>query len=427
MMRLAVLLFVMLVVPVRGHANGFILNDHGAKATGRANAVTATVENGSAIVYNPAGIAASEGFNIYVGASVILPRSSFTAEQTGQTTDSDTSVGVTPQLFAHGKITDWLALGFGAHAPFGSKLSWPESSPGRDESRLTNLRALFLTPVVGLDLSRFVPGLTLGGGIDLVPASVELGRDVLFGDQIGTVRLGGNGFGVGGRIGAMYQPRALPMLSLGVTYRSRVKLNFDGAADFDAPGVLRDQLPPDGDSSASATLPDSVLLGVAVRPLPRLEVELNLQWMGWSAFDQIDVTLPNGPAPPLVRGYENTMTYRAGVEYELASQFDVRAGYAFDPTPIPREHLTVSLPDIDRHVVSGGLSYNFGDGNAYNLDLGLLYVLPGSRRTAEELHTPELKGEFDVQALVTALSFGARFGGTPREQERLAVPEVARR
>jgi long-chain fatty acid transport protein len=149
-----------------------------------------------------------------------------------------------------------------------------------------------------------------------------------------------------------------------------------------------------------------------------LEIELNLQWMGWSAYDKIDVTLPDR-VDTLERGYKNTLTYRAGVEYHFPIGLDLRAGYAYDPSPIPADRLTVSLPDIDRHVVSGGLSLHLPDRwfeagtglRAMTIDLGVLQVLPGKRQTADQPFQPHLKGEFEVQALVTALSIGASFGG----------------
>ena len=64
-------------------------------------------------------------------------------------------------------------------------------------------------------MQKWVPGLSIGGGLDVVPASVELNRDVFFGDVRGSANLGGKGVGLGGRIGALYRSPNLPV-SLGV-------------------------------------------------------------------------------------------------------------------------------------------------------------------------------------------------------------------
>ena len=63
---------------------------------------------------------------------------------------------------------------------------------------------------------------------------------------------------------------------------------------------------------------------------------------------------------------------------------------------------------IDRQVVSLGASYQL-PANMF-VDLGILYVLPGSNETADEPFAPEYKGTYNVSALVMALSFGMTFG-----------------
>ncbi len=429
--------FVVLASSSAVFANGFILNDHGAKATGRADAVTASVEDGSSVVYNPGGLAVRDGVNIYIGTSLVFPQSSFTYDQTGETTNAQTSVGVTPTLFAHAKLgfanpslDGVFSVGLGVHAPFGSKLAWGADSPGAEENRLTNLRALFVTPAVGVDLQKWVPGLSIGGGLDVVPASVELNRDVFFGDVRGSANLGGKGVGLGGRIGALYRSPNLPV-SLGVAYRSQVDLEMKGSGDFDAPAPFRSRLPADGDISASASLPASFLAGIAVRPLANLEVEANLQWMEWSTFETIALVLPDEQDLDLERGYQDTMTWRFGAEYSFPTVgADIRGGYAYDPSPIPAERLSVSLPDINRHVVSGGASFDLPSSwlgsslQDFYVDVGVLYVIPGTRRTSDEPFEPQLKGEFGVSALVTSLSLGARFGkGATQTTPRFAAAE----
>ena len=71
------------------------------------------------------------------------------------------------------------------------RLDWPETSPGRSNIRHADLRTFFISPTFGLNLSRWAPGLSLGLGVDLVPASVRLERDILFGTDAGSVALSG--------------------------------------------------------------------------------------------------------------------------------------------------------------------------------------------------------------------------------------------
>jgi long-chain fatty acid transport protein len=297
--------------------------------------------------------------------------------------------------------------------PFGLALSWPDGAPTNNELHKQALRTYFITPSVGVKLDKWVPGLSVGAGVDIVPATVDLQQDVFFGDSTGTAELGGTGLGFGGRIGAMYRPAGLPALSIGAMYRSDVKENLTGKGNFNADPLYRNQLPPDGDISTSITLPQQVIGGVAYRAMPELEIEANVLWTNWSKFKTLDVVVPASTGSGTMtistdEEYQNTFSGRLGVEYTLADQgIGLRAGFIYDPTPIKAQYLTVRLPDIDRYIVTVGGSKAFGN---YSVHLGLLYVLPQSRDTSSDTNMPVNKGTFDVQAFVGTLTLAGNFG-----------------
>jgi long-chain fatty acid transport protein len=100
--------------------------------------------------------------------------------------------------------------------------------------------------------------------------------------------------------------------------------------------------------------------------------------------------------------YNNTTTLRLGAEYKLAAQgMSLRAGFIYDPTPIPRESLTAQLPDINRKNVTAGASKTLG---SYAGHLGLLWVTPGSRETSDAMYMPAFQAKYDVQAFVASVS-----------------------
>ena len=251
-------------------ANGYVINEHDAQDTGRANATTATNTTASSIVYNIGGLAVGEGTQIRVGGALIMANGSFTPTGSSTTTDTDAGPAVLPQLYVSSRITKLISVGLGVHAPFGLAISWPDNAPTNDVVHDVALTTVFITPSVGVNLQQYVPGLSLGAGLDLVPGSVDLKQDIYFGTDKGTAHIAGDGFGIGGRIGAMYHPAKLPKLSIGAMWRSKVKMDFTGTGDFDAPAPYRSQLPPDGDASTTITLPQSVLGGVASRPVEKL-------------------------------------------------------------------------------------------------------------------------------------------------------------
>jgi long-chain fatty acid transport protein len=390
-------------------ANGFVLNDFSAKATGRGDATIATSADGTSIVYNVAGLAAQRGTNFYIGGSIIKASATFVDATDGGRTDTDSPVGITPSIHVTTRLMDKVVVGVGVHTPFGSKLVWPASSPSADEIREQQLRALFITPSFGIDLNKQIPGLQLGAGLDLVPADVTLKQDIFFGEARGNVTLGGNAFGIGGRVGAMYHPPSAPAWSFGATWKSEVKLDFEGDGDFDAVAPYRTSLPPDGPIKTSLTLPQSVGVGVAVRPSDRFEFETNAVWMGWSSVDKLVIDLPAGAQTISPRNYEDKVSIRIGGEYKLVpNKFDIRLGYMYDPTPIPTTALTATLPDINRHDLTAGFSYHMGP---YDIDFGFLWVTPGERGTSDVPNTPQYKGTYELEVFLGNVSFSGRFGG----------------
>jgi len=389
-------------------ANSFYINEHDARVTGRAGAATATVEGPASVIFNPGGIALAEGINVSASAALIAAKGSYFDEGDART-DTDSSPAVLPSVAATFRVSDMFAVGVGFHLPFGLALSWPDNHQQEDLIQDQSLRTYFITPSVGLNLDKQVPGLSIGAGLDLVPATVKLERAIVFGDTHGTAVLGGSAFGVGGRVGVQYRPPQLKQLRLGAIWRSQVNLDFEGTGDFDIDPSYRSQLPPDGDISTSISLPQMFGGGVAFNATPELQLEVNAMWLNWSKFDELKINLPGGFDPTVSpQDYKDTLTLRVGAEYALPAQkAAVRAGYVYDPTPIPGSTITALLPDADRHVLTGGGSYSFGN---YDVHLGLLYILPTSQTTSDTQYMPVFKGKYEVTAFVASLTLAGKFG-----------------
>ena len=393
------------------HANAFYLSEHDAEATGRAFANAATDDQPSAIVYNPGGVAVGEGTAISIGGSLVVANAAFTPDG-GTKFDTTNQPAVLPQLFVTSRVHDLIAVGVGFYAPFGLAIAWPNDAPTADVIQRQSLRTYFISPVIGINLNKYVPGLTVGGGVDIVPSTVELNQAIYFGQDRGSVHLGGTATGFGGRVGVQYHPAALKALQVGVMYRTAVQEDYTGTGNFDAPAQYRAQLPPDGDITTSVKMPQSISGGVSYRPIEALQVEADLSWVGWSSFQQLDIKLPNMTTQTVQEQYQDTTTVRVGVEYAMAAQhLALRAGYIYDPTPIKPQFLTAQLPDANRHDLTAGATYQIAPG--YHVALGLLYVLPASRAataTTTMPNQPEYQGTYDISAFVASLSLRGRFG-----------------
>ncbi len=408
-------------------ANGFFINEHDAKVTGRGGAATATDVDASAIVYNPGGIAVGEGTSIQIGSSLIVAKGTYTDNSSSpQSTSTNSGPAILPSMFATSRLSDLIAVGIGFHLPFGLAISWPTDSPQADVSLKSELRTYFITPAVGFNLNKYVPGLSVGGGIDLVPATVQLEQAIIFGDQRGNAKLGGTAFGIGGRAGVQYKPEALPALQLGVMWRSQVNLDFKGDGDFDIADPFRAQLPPDGEIATTLKLPQAFSGGAAYSVTPELQFEANAVWTNWAKFKEINIDLP-GEAANQIRpqNFKNTVTLRVGAEYKLTKQHAaVRVGYIYDPTPVPSTTISATLPDANRNDLTAGASYSFG-----NIDIHLagLVVLPSKQSTSDKLYEPINKGEYKVSAFVASLTLATRFGAGAAPQPSSGSGSISRR
>lgn len=393
------------------HASGFILMNHGAHATGRGNAYTANPQDASAIWYNPAGITGLEGYQVYVGGTLIRPQGEFEPADGTDTVSTEDRWVVTPSIYASAKLSDLLSVGLGVNPPYGSGLSWGEESPGRDIIREISLRTWYITPVIGFDFSSLgVQGLSLALGPDIVMASAYLRQDILFGTEVGQAELGGRGMGFSGRVGLQYKPAALPELAIGLMYRHGVPLTLEGNADFDIAPELRSALPPDGDGSVELTIPNQIEVGVAYKVMPELEIEVNGGMHGWSSYDELTVTLPNDTTSISRKDWEDTFEARVGFEYS-PGVWAVRAGYIYDPTPIPNTTIDFTLPDADRNSVTLGGGYELADGLV--ADASVWFLLPGSLETGTVPGQPREKGTYTISAWTASVSIGYTFNPAP--------------
>jgi long-chain fatty acid transport protein len=406
-------------------ANAFNVNENDARVSGRGGATAASNTTPSSIAYNPGGMAVEDGTNILLNGTIYLANGSYQPEG-GDKVDTDAAPQVVPAFYVTSRVHDYVAVGIGMHLPFGLAISWPTNHPQSDVVTDQSLRTYYITPAIGFNLGKWFPGLSIGGGVDIVPATVELENQLQFGDATGTAHLGGDAVGIGGRFGIMYNSPKLPELKLGLMYHTDVTLDFEGKGDFDIAQPYRNQLPPDGDISTSVTMPQQIWGGVGYSATPLLDIEYNFVWTNWDKFSTLDIELPGGIHTVSPQNYKNTLSHRLGVEYKLPAQTAaVRAGFIYDPTPIPGTTLTARLPDIDRKDITIGGSKYFGN---YGAHASFLWVLPGERDTAmTDPYAPQYKARYGVSAYVFSLMVSGSFGGHGRTPPGGASATVTRR
>lgn len=394
-------------------AAGTALDVQSGRATGMAAATTAMIDDSSAIFYNPAGIVQGKGVATEAGMTLISPAYRQTTTS-GERTSMPFSV-VTPfQAYLAGGVTDNLSLGIGVFTPYGLSIKWPDGWVGRSQITSASLRTYYVNPTIGY---RFGP-LRVGAGFQLVRATLELKRDINFGDRYGSADLGGGAWGAGANVG-MQLEAIKQYLSFGVHYRSAVKLDFDDAdVNFSGvpagfAGTLRDQ-PVRG----SITQPDSLAFGVATRPTKRLVVDFDAVWFGWSKFRSVALTYPEDATGSLnstqPKDWHNTVNFHVGAEGIVSDHWTLRGGVLYDPSPSPDSTLTPEVPDSTRVNLAVGATYRTDGG--FHADVGYQFIVITNRAST----APQLPGDYGGFVNLLGVSLGFT---TPKRVAR-ALPSV---
>jgi long-chain fatty acid transport protein len=304
-----------------------------------------------------------------------------------------------PTIYGHAAIGERLSVGVGVYSAFGIGIAWPEGWLGRESTIEASLQTLALNPTVAFRLGREV---SLAAGFDAVRGAVDFTSGLP--EPIGgTARLGGGGWGYGFNLGLQY--RVVPEhFHLAAAFRSRVKLELDGRADFDVANPDFARRLPDQPGSATITLPDIVTLGAMLRPHPNLSLTLDANIVTWSTYDRVDIDFESAPDHSLVPNGRTTVTLRSGVDYRLPGGFHARGGLIFDRGAIPEQNLGPALPDANRIDVTFGLGY---ETRHLDLDVGYMIVkfLPSESTTGHE--GPE--GTYHTLAELVALTVGTSF------------------
>jgi len=380
-------------------ASGFLIYDLSGEAIGRASAVSADVHEPAANWFNPASLAYLEGTNVAAGAVVISARSHFTEKDSGAQASSDRGNFVLPTIYGQTKLGDRVALGLGIYSAFGIGISWPDDWLGREYAISAKLETVSFNPNVAVSADEHW---SFAAGFDAVRSTVDF-RNGLPSIVGGNVRLAGGAWGYGFNAAALY--RAIPdRLHLALTYRSRVKLRYDGRADFEPGNPDFARALPDQPGHAEITLPDIITAGIIGRPTPSLTLGFDVNTVLWSTYDHIPIDFSSAPDRSLNPQGHTSVTLRGGVDVALPAGFHARGGLIYDRSAIPARGIGPALPDSDRIDLTAGLGY---ERDFFKADLGYMLVLFLPADATGGIESPE--GRYSTHAELLGVTVGAHF------------------
>ncbi len=347
----------------------------GSKATALGGAFSAQTDDPFAVHYNPAGLVHIARPMVSGGVHMIDPQlevhnyhvaSADPAVNGYRSFDDDSPNLYVPHLGFAMPLTDRWAAGLALYVPYGLDLEWssnPAANPAAYNCFHSYYGRMVVTPAAAYRIDEHWSigfGVVLGRsetGIEhliynpLVPA--------LHGKRIKAELE--DDFNHSFNIGVLFQP--VESVSLGLTYRSEAKAEFEGDIHvYGVPGLDTDI------SMDSIDHPQQIQLGVCYQPLPVLSFEVDLVWTEWSvAREQLTsfdtAFLVYGPDAPqrLRREWDDTLQVKVGIEWQTTDILALRLGYFYDPSPIPEDSFDVLWPDGDKKTYSLGFGLDLGD------------------------------------------------------------------
>ena len=400
-------------------ANGMRLVSQDGFATARGEAFVATADNASAVYYNPAGISQLEGDQVRSGIYGIFYDPTFqppdTSPKSGNTYHVKQNTAVAPQLFFTHEIKDTpFTFGFGSYAPYGLGLEWPDDTGFYSVASKGEVTYLRFNPVLSVKL---LPGLSVAGGAMVDYAKLHLRRGLRETppplSQPNTFRFTGDGWNVGYNLGLLWQPHET--VSIGVTYRSPTYFTLQGETEIE-----RAPFPPRAkrDAEMGFVFPMTVAGGIAWKPSPGWNFEIDADYTDWSCVDQVTIHHYADPGLPLLQDYPLNMYWKAswifsaGLTREFDNGWHISAGYVFNQSSVPDAYYTPLIADVDRHFFSIGTGckgQKYEWDIAYQLGLGEAHTVTGSTPSSPVFTFSNADGTHDFVSHAVLLTVGIRF------------------
>jgi long-chain fatty acid transport protein len=349
-------------------AGGLSFTEHGAAASGKANAFAGEANDPSALFYNPAGITQLPGTQFMIGTSIVKLDSTFRSSTSGESQLQD-QFPIVPHFFITHRFKQWderLSIGLGVYTPFGIVVDWPDNWQGRFATTDARLRVTIYNPTVAYQVT---PEFSAAAGIRIADAAAEFEQkfDPAAESKVRVHDL--TAHPIGWNVGFLYHLKEIST-SVGLQFRSELQAKFNGDADFsgpDAAGI------PNTRFHTSIKFPPQLILGVSTKAIPRWTINADIEWEGWRTVGSIPKSF-EGAASALdqrgLRDWKNSYVFRIGAEYAATDRLALRGGFFYDQTPIPKETFEPTIPNADLYALTTGAGYRW---EATSVDIAYLF------------------------------------------------------
>ncbi len=372
-------------------ADGFRILQGGPSIGNAGAGSAAAAEDPSTAFFNPAGMT-----SVRRGAAVQV-----NAIDVGLRFDDDGSRGarsgrplsggngreagvgaLAPGAFAVAPLGERWACGIAVTSPFGLETDYGTEWVGRYFATRSLLQTLDVAPSLAWRAS---DRLSIGAGVDFQALRADLGNAIDFGavavnslgeDRAralhltpqrddGSARLTGESFAVGANAGLLW--RASERTRIGLTWRSAVRHDIEGDAEFTVPRDARrlrlGGYFVDTDASSEITLPEVASIGV-VHAIDRAWTAVaGADWTRWSRFQTLDIRFANPRQEALVEdeNWRDTLRPAAGLVYRPDAKWTFRVGASYDPSTVADSDRHARSPDVERITLAAGVGVRLSE------------------------------------------------------------------
>lgn len=395
-------------------AGGFSLSEQSVSAMGTANAGrTSNVQDASVVYSNPAAMHLLKQAQFTQAVAFIDAQTKIknVTAPFGGTNDGDMvpHTFIPSGYFTSGDKGGW-AWGVGVYGSFGLKTNYESTFAGRHLGDKSSVKVTTIQPALSYRINDKV-SVGFGPTINRVDALLTKNLSSIPnigggapGTVLGTTSLKGDDYGYGYNLGI--HATLDENTSAGVVYRSKVKYKIDdGTLTTTGTGIG----PGTGAGTYSAqtglSTPESVEMSFSHKLNARNTVHAGTTWTRWSRLKELAVATSHPLVGTTVEtfNWKDSVGYALGMTHACSDKLELRAGLAYDNSPVAPADRGVRLPSADRRIASIGAGYKLSP--SQTIDASYTYV---DEETAE-VRTPAYSADFHNRASVYGLQFTQKF------------------
>ncbi|MCL2899507.1 long-chain fatty acid transporter FadL [Brenneria tiliae] len=367
------------LVSANASAAGFQLNEYSSSGLGRAfSGEGAVADNAASGSRNPATMTLFDRPSFSGGVTYINPDIDLNgSSSSGQNADAKNIAphAWVPNLHFVMPLNDRWAIGASAVTNYGLATEFNDNYVAGSIGGQTDLVTSNLNLSAAYRLNQHF---SFGLGVNAVYADAKIVRHAgelapALGLQPSSEisRLEGKEWGYGWNAGILYEVDENNRY--GLTYRSKVDIDFNGDYSNDIPAAIG--------GTGGATIPGKLTLNLPEmweasayhRVAPKWAVHYSLAYTSWSQFQELKATGNNGRTLfQKEEGFRDAYRIALGTTYYHDDNWTFRGGIAFDDSPVPADKRSVSIPDQDRFWLSAGTTYAFN--KDASVDVGVSYM-----------------------------------------------------